>query len=158
MLNIGAKAKVNNVRTNRENKTDEEEEERQTRGNMAAELSIDDHPQLYVRPLRFTERYFPLSLSLWIIFSSRIVDHVRSKYSSKRMSEYNIYTNDRNTSGTNKRNKGKRREWLVAEIVALHFSLTKIRVISSSLYILHSREIFYRSTPHLFYRPSAFPH
>lgn len=65
MLNIGAKAKVNNVRTNRENKTDEEEEERQTRGNMAAELSIDDHPQLYVRPLRFTERYSPLSLSLY---------------------------------------------------------------------------------------------
>lgn len=99
-------------------------------------------------------RDVPLSLSLY----GSSFHHVRSKYSPKRMSEYNIYTNDRNTSGTNKRNKGKRREWLVAEIVALHFSLTKIRVISSSLYILHSREIFYRSTPHLFYRPSAFPH
>lgn len=82
MLNIGAKAKVNNVRTNRENKTDEEEEERQTRGNMAAELSIDDHPQLYVRPLRFTERYSPLSLSLY----GSSFHHVRSKYSPKRMS------------------------------------------------------------------------
>lgn len=153
MLNIGAKAKVNNVRTNRENKTDEEEEERQTRGNMAAELSIDDHPQLYVRPLRFTERCSPLSFSLWIIFSPRSFEIF-----AKANVRYNIYTNDRNTSGTNKRNKGKRREWLVAEIVALHFSLTKIRVISSSLYILHSREIFYRSTPHLFYRPSAFPY
>lgn len=37
LLNIGAKAKVNNVQTNKENKTDEEEEERQTRGNMAGE-------------------------------------------------------------------------------------------------------------------------
>lgn len=82
LLNIGAKAKVNNVRTNRENKTDEEEEERQTRGNMAAELSIDDHPQLYVRPLRFTERCSPLSLSLY----GSSFHHVRSKYSPKRMS------------------------------------------------------------------------
>lgn len=151
---MARKQKSTTFRTNKENKTDEEEEERQTRGNMAAELSIDDHPQLYVRPLRFTERCSPLSLSLY----GSSFHHVRSKYSPKRMSEYNIYTNDRNTSGTNKRNKGKRREWLVAEIVALHFSLTKIRVISSSLYILHSREIFYRSTPHLFYRPSAFPY
>ena len=94
-----------------------------------------------------------LSLSLWIIFSPRSFEIF-----AKANVRYNIYTNDRNTSGTNKRNKGKRREWLVAEIVALHFSLTKIRVISSSLYILHSREIFYRSTPHLFYRPSAFPY
>lgn len=104
-------------------------------------------------------RDIPLSLSLFM-------DHLFITYRrpcsfeifAKANVRYNIYTNDRNTSGTNKRNKGKRREWLVAEIVALHFSLTKIRVISSSLYILHSREIFYRSTPHLFYRPSAFPY
>lgn len=90
--------------------------------------------------VRYVLRKFPLSQ--WIIFSPRIVDHVRSKCSSNRMSGI-IYTSGRNASGINKRNKGKRREWLVAEM-PLFISLWRrgqIPVILSSFYSLFSRNI-----------------
>lgn len=139
MLNIGARTKVNKTfkQTNRIKRT--KREKRDKRGETWR-ASIDRRSSATLRPSVTFYESFPLSQ--WIIFSPRIVDHVRSKCSSKRMSGI-IYTSGRNASGINKRNKGKRREWLVAEM-PLFISLWRrgqIPVILSSFYSLFSRNI-----------------
>lgn len=132
---------------------------RERRGETWRRISIDDHPKLYVRQLPF---YDAPPFSLWITFSSRIVDHVRSKCSLKQI----IYTSGRNARVEQTIKETKRRDEsdLLLSNVALRFSLTKRPDPSdiAQFFILakYSPEIyliFIAALSIFFYRPSAFP-